>query len=160
MADLKDLLKDFSNIEKDIKRTLNNRLLLKDIARTLTKEIKKRIQDGYGIDNTTNKLKKFKVLKQSTIKYREKQKEKGKLDKRTRPSQSNQIETGKFIDGIYYKNNKKEIIISPSRDRIEMVKGQLSQGRNGLDLSEDDLDDILKYMSDEIHKIIYRNLKG
>ena len=41
-----------------------------------------------------------------------------------------------------------------------MVKGQLSQGRNGLDLSEDDLDDILKYMSDEIHKIIYRNLKG
>jgi len=78
MADLKDLLKDFSNIEKDIKRTLNNRLLLKDIARTLTKEIKKRIQDGYGIDNTTNKLKKFKVLKQSTIKYREKQKEKGK----------------------------------------------------------------------------------
>lgn len=158
MADLKDFIRDFQNIEKDLTRTIQNKLLLKDIARTLLKDLKKRIESGYGVNN--NKSTKFKVLKQSTIKHRKRQKEKGKLDSRTNPSKSNQIETGKFIDGLFYINNKQEIVISPSRDRIEMVKGQMKQGRNAVDITDDDLEYILEVMEKDIEKILDRRLKA
>lgn len=156
--DLKDLLKDFKEIETDAIRTVQNKLLLKDIARFLLKDIKDRIESGYGVKN--NKKSKFKVLKQSTIKQRQYKQKNGKLDSRTKPSKSNQIETGEFIDGLFYINNKKEIVISPSKNRIDMVKGQIKQGRNGLDLTEDNLNYIIEYIEEDLQKILDRRLKS
>jgi hypothetical protein len=156
LSGLDKMLKDINKLEKQAIKLSKNKAFLKKIAIHLVNTIKDRIQRGTGVDmgGKNKKKKKFKGLKPSTIEERQRLKKQGLLDSRTTPAKSNQINTGTFIDGIHYKIKGNTLEIRPSKDRIDMVKGQMDQGRNGLDLTQEDYIYVLDEIEKELTKIM------
>jgi hypothetical protein len=145
--DFKDLNQAINKLLRSIERDINKPLMNK-IGAGLVKFVKVRTQEGIGVSN--GKASKYKSLKERTVERRKRLRAKGKLDGRTSPEISNQIESGKFIDGIHHKADKDSIEILPSKDRKKMADGQEKQGRTTFDLTEKEA----KYITDEIEKEI------
>jgi hypothetical protein len=128
---------------------------LADIGKTLVKEIKIRTIDGYGV-NSSGQAENFKRLKEDTIKARKRNK---KLDSRTSPETSNQIESGGFVDSIKSQVTDNTIEIKPSDKLQGLAKGQEKMGRTIFKLEEDQIEKIKEQVKADIVAEILKSLK-
>ena len=149
---LKELEKLLDQFEKELNKTILNKSYLGKIGKDIKKVIQARTEAGYGVSN--GNLKRYKSLKQKTIERRSSLKKRGKLSSRTSPSESNQIESGTFVEGIDYQVKGNSVEISPPKNREKMAEGQERIGRTTFDLTDKELDKIAKDIEKQIDNAI------
>lgn len=132
-------------LSKEMKKAFTTKAL-QEIGDKLVDVVKNRIIDGYGVEENGGKKKKFKKLKKSTIKARERK----KLSSKTKPATSNQVETGTFVEGIYAEaGDDGSITLQPPSDREDMAAAQELNGRPSLYLTDKE-EEMFEDMVDEI----------
>lgn len=149
--DFKDLEKSFKQLTKEVNKTFDKTFFSK-IGKDMVKFVKARTEAGFGVKSS--KLTPYKTLKDSTIKRRESLKKSGKLDQRTSPSQSNQIESGEFVDGIHYKASKDSVEIRPPKSRKDMAYHQDKAGRKTFEITEKEEEYINKQVQKQVDDLL------
>jgi len=149
--DLKNFVNKFTKLRETFKKKLGTGNL-KKIGNTLVVDIKKRITDGYGVEQNGHSKQKFKPLKASTIAKRAHYK---RLSSKTSPSKSNQTFSGTFVKSIRANVSKGKIEIGPGKKRQEVAAIQEEKGRPSIYLSKEEkkkLENIISDILDEALK--------
>jgi hypothetical protein len=141
-------IKDLKDFKKKLKKDLPK--IEKEVAKSLVDKIKKRMEDGLGVDKEFGEPTPYKKLKKSTIKSRQRNK---KLSPLTSPEKSNQIETGRMYKQLKSKKINKEQHIGFFGDRAEVAEYQEEGGRITLNISEEESQDIDKIIDLHVDKI-------
>lgn len=147
MSDLKDLDKFIKEIQKTIDKVKDS--ALNKIGKGISNNLKKRMVKG--IDSGTEKP--FLKLAESTVKQREYKQKKGKLSNRTKPQQSNLIESGRMYDQINFRLDDEFLEIGVIGDREDVAAYNEENGRTAIALTKEDEKIIDKELEEILKKI-------
>lgn len=127
--------KIFEDLESQIDKKLSKSKLNK-LANELLEMVRLRIIEGYGVSKNGGKKKKFRKLEPSTVKSREYK----ELSPLTNPKTSNQVESGRFVEGLKVTITDDAIVISTSDDRVDIARYNAEKGRPSMYLTDEELD--------------------
>ena len=130
------------------------------IAENTKQTLQERITAGFGVSRNNGTEKKFKDLKDSTIRKRKILQKKGKLSSKTTPATSNQTETGLMVSDIKALTDGLNITVKPSAAREDVAEKQEEMGRPSFYLSKKEIDNIEKKVEDMANQVLDKLLKN